>query len=213
MTRSLAKRSRDDEPEYGPAMKALPRDQWRAFVLALFLVKPGHGTHTAAARMAGFGKADGTSTPETMAVIAHRIVSDDRVQLAIQEEAKKRLRGASPAAISALLQLIADPTHKDHARGIAMVLDRATPVETTHNVQVTHTHITQDESDVAELRAMKQLGASREKLIELFGLNGLDRIEAMIEAEAAKQAKAITVEYTEVDDADLMTAAKPEDIP
>jgi hypothetical protein len=35
-----------------------------------------------------------------------------------------------------LKNLIRDPKHKDHARGIAMVLDRADPMQTVHTVRV-----------------------------------------------------------------------------
>jgi glyoxylase-like metal-dependent hydrolase (beta-lactamase superfamily II) len=43
-----------------------------------------------------------------------------------------------PRAIRALSHLIETPSHKDHARGIGMVLDRVHPAETQHTVKVQH---------------------------------------------------------------------------
>ncbi|MBY9051395.1 hypothetical protein K7462_29400 [Pseudomonas fluorescens] len=57
---------------------------------------------------------------------------------AIEEEDKKYIRSRAPRALSALGRLIEDPRHKDHARGIAMVLDRTAPAETQHTVKVQH---------------------------------------------------------------------------
>ena len=47
----------DTGAEWGPAMKALPSDRHRAFVLALYQIKPGYGAHVKAAKLAGFGSA------------------------------------------------------------------------------------------------------------------------------------------------------------
>jgi hypothetical protein len=120
----------------GPAMKALPTPRHRAFVRALYQVKPGHGMYVKAAKLAGFGAP--TSTPQSMATIASRLKSDERVIAAISEEDQKHIRGAAPRALRALDRLIDNPNHKDHARGIAMVLDRVHPAETQHTVKVQH---------------------------------------------------------------------------
>jgi hypothetical protein len=120
----------------GPAMKALPSDRHRAFVRALYQVKPGHGANVKAAKLAGFGCEN--STPQSMATIASRLAHDERVQAAMREEDQKYIRASAPRAISALSRLIEDPKSKDHARGIAMVLDRVHPAETQHFVKVEH---------------------------------------------------------------------------
>ena len=120
----------------GPAMKALPGDRHRAFVRALYQVKPGHGANVKAAKLAGFGSP--SSSAQSMATIASRLAHDERVLAAIREEDEKRIRASAPRAISALTRLIEDPNAKDHARGIAMVLDRVHPVETQHVVKVQH---------------------------------------------------------------------------
>jgi hypothetical protein len=118
----------------GPAMLALPSDRHRAFVRALYTVRPGHGARVKAARLAGFGCP--TSTPQTMATIASRLSHDERVLAAIAEQDQLFIRSSAPRAMGALSRLIEDPRHKDHARGIAMVLDRTMPLETV--VKVNH---------------------------------------------------------------------------
>jgi phage terminase small subunit len=122
------------DAEDGPAMTALPTDRHRAFVRALYQVKPGHGANVKAAKLAGWGSP--SSSPASMATIASRLAHDDRVLAAIREEDEKRIRSSAPRAIAALSALVENPKSKDHARGIAMVLDRVHPVETTHHVKV-----------------------------------------------------------------------------
>jgi hypothetical protein len=120
----------------GPKMLALPTDRHRAFVRALYTVRPGHGARVKAAKIAGFGCP--TSSPQSMATIASRLSHDERVLAALAEEDQKYIRSSAPRAIGALSRLIENPRHKDHARGIAMVLDRTMPLETVHNVKVEH---------------------------------------------------------------------------
>jgi phage terminase small subunit len=89
-----------------------------------------------AAKMAGFGTA--TTSAKSWSVIASRLAHDDRILEAMREEDERRIRASAPRAIRALAHLIEDPEHKDHGRGIAMVLDRVHPAETTHTVKVEH---------------------------------------------------------------------------
>lgn len=120
----------------GPKMRALPTDRHRDFVRALFQVRPGHGAQVKAARLAGFGTE--TSSPQSIATIASRLMHDERVLEAIREFGERFIRGASPIALKAAQRLILDPKHKDHARAIGMVLDREFPLQTVHNVKVEH---------------------------------------------------------------------------
>jgi hypothetical protein len=159
----------------GPMMRALPTDRHRAFVRALYQVKPGHGMYVKAAKLAGFGSP--TSTPQSMATIASRLKSDERVMAAISEEDQKYIRGAAPRALRALDRLVDTPNHKDHARGIAMVLDRVHPAETQHTVKVEH-------------EVGPSLGATAEVLARIAALAlraGIDptRMAPLIEAQPA----------------------------
>jgi len=102
----------------------------------MYQVKPGHGAAVRAAKLAGFGTPQ--STPQSMATIASRLTHDKRVQEAFAEQDQLYIRASAPRAIRALSALIENPGAKDHARGIAMVLDRVHPQESVHHVKVDH---------------------------------------------------------------------------
>jgi hypothetical protein len=125
-----------DGTEWGAAMKALASDKHRMFVLGLYQVRQGYGAHVKAAKAAGFGTE--TSSAKSWSVIASRLAHDEKILAAIREEDEKRIRSSAPRAIRALSALIENPKAKDHARGIAMVLDRVHPAEQIHKVQVEH---------------------------------------------------------------------------
>jgi phage terminase small subunit len=171
---TLARRE-EDWGQLGPAMRALPNDRWRDFVTNI-VSDPSYGTFTRAARKAGFGR---KSRPVTLAKFAYRLSHDERIVAAIREECCKTIRVAHPEAARALLNLIRDPAHKDHGRAIGMILDRVDPVISRHDIEVTHRVIDPDQEALEELRALRQLGTSREKLLELFGGNGLARLERL----------------------------------
>jgi phage terminase small subunit len=173
----------------GPMMKALPTDRHRAFVRALYQVKPGFGAQSKAAKLAGWGQP--LSSAQSMATIASRLAHDERVLEAIREEDEKRIRSSAPRAISALSRLVENPKHKDHARGIAMVLDRVHPAETRHLVDVHHHAVDHSAEAVAQLRMLKSLDVAREKLEEVFGFSGLSRYEKMLAEADARAPKLI----------------------
>jgi hypothetical protein len=150
----------------GPKMLALPTDRHRAFVRALYQVKPGHGANVKAAKLSGWGSP--SSTAQSMATIASRLAHDERVLAAMREEDEKRIRSSAPRAIAALSALIENPKSKDHARGIAMVLDRVHPVETTHHVKVEH-------------EAAASFKATAEVFERIMALAALAGIPAMID--------------------------------
>jgi hypothetical protein len=200
MTPAAIKRRDEIWGELGPAMRALSNNRHRAFVEFLLLEPPGHGAQTRAARRAGFGHA--RTTPLNMARIASRLMRDDRIVAAIAEEARKIVRGGAPEAAKALLGLVRNPEHKDHARGIAMVLARTDPEVQQHDLHVSHRIIDPDQEALEELRAARALGATREKLIELFGGNYLPRLERLEAAEqehSAARAKIIDAEAVEIE--------------
>lgn len=129
-----------DRTEWGPAMAALPNDRQRAFVVALYdeeAPRKGDGLLIYAARAAGYGTA--TSSTKSLGVIANRIVHDGRVQAAIVEHSRSVLRAVPPEAIRALKELIRDPKARDHARAIAMVIDRTDPVATLTTLRIEDT--------------------------------------------------------------------------
>jgi hypothetical protein len=120
-------------------MLALATDKQRAFVSALYDEEAplkGDGLLIYAARKAGYGNKEGTSTNRSLGVIADRVVHDDRVRAAISEYSRNIVRAISPEAVRAVRNLIRDPKAKDHARAVAMVLDCVDPIETTHTVKI-----------------------------------------------------------------------------
>jgi phage terminase small subunit len=141
-----------DEPEWGPAMKALNEKQ-RRFVLALYQVKPGHGAQVRAARLAGYGTPN--SSAASWAALASRLIHDEKIQAALREHDQKVLRAAAPRALRALHGMVEDPDHKDHARAVGMVLDRTHPVETVHHVRSEQRHVVVASEEVlARIRAI-----------------------------------------------------------
>ena len=149
-------------------MKALPSDKHRMFVLALYQILPGYGAHVKAAKMAGFGTE--TSSAKSWSVIASRLAHDEKILAAIREEDEKRIRASAPRAINALTRLIENPEAKDHARGIAMVLDRVHPTESTLTVKHDVTPAFQNTAEVmkriAELAAKFNIALPAPQVID-----------------------------------------------
>jgi hypothetical protein len=158
--------------EDGPAMRALATDKQRAFVRALFDAPQKDGRVIWAARVAGY--CTETSTNKVLSTIGARLHTSEPIQAAIAEYSARALRGLSPSAIKALEDLIADPKHRDHARGIAMILDRSDPLMTTHNVVVDH------RSEREVVRATKEV---IERIHELARRVGLPQLAAPIDAD------------------------------
>ena len=185
--------TREPTPELGPAMRALPNDRWRAFVEFYLLGtftnhrKNNFGPQAQAARKAGFGGPK--TTPKIMAQLGWKLMRDDRIIAAVAEESRKLLRSGAPEAVKALQNMVRDPTHPGHVRSVGMSLDRLDPLESHQTIDVIHKHIDRDQEEIEEFRAVKQLGAPREKLIEIFGGNGLARLEALEAADTARRAR------------------------
>jgi len=175
--------------ELGPAMKSLNERQ-RAFVRFLVTEKPGYAALTRAYRKAGYGK---NSKAATLSKDAHHMSRDERVIAAIAEESRKVIRVGHPEAVAALFAMIRDPSHRDHGRAVAAVIDRCDPAVTKHSVDVTHRTIDPDQEALEEMRAARKLGATREKLLELYGANGLDRLEALEAVDNARRADAAKI--------------------
>lgn len=194
-----------DWGELGPAMRALSAKhrcfvEFYIFELLHNKNKDAIGAKAAAARKAGYGRPN--SKPKAVGDIAWRLMQDPRILAAIAEESRNLVRGGAPEAVAALLNLVRDPEHKDHARAIAMVLDRTDPITTHQQIDVTHRHVDPEQEEIEELRALRSLGTSREKLLELFGGNGLarlEKLEAQDTARRANEAKVIDAEAVEIE--------------
>jgi hypothetical protein len=197
MTKALVARRKEDWGRDGPAVRALPNQRWRDFVYHYVTQPPGHGALTNAARLAGFSQG---STPTQLAKRAWQISHDERMIAAIAEVSRAIVRRCAPEATNALLELVRNPEHRDHARGIAMILARTDPEVARHDINVIHKVLDPDQEALEELRALRQLDTPRAKLLELFGSNGLDRLErleATDKLRRANEAKVIDGEVIE----------------
>ena len=201
---ALAKR--EDWGQLGPEMRALANDKQRAFVENYLLQsytnrhKNNHGAQANAARMAGYGGQK--ATPLNLARIASRLMRDERIVAAITAKLRKYLRALMPEAVKAMHAMIRNPEHPGHVRAVCMSLDRSDPITTHQEISVTHKTIDMDQEGIEELRALRKLGVSREKMIETFGGNGLARLEALEAADTLKranEAKVIDGEVIEVE--------------
>lgn len=127
---SAIKHTADLEPTFGPRMLALGSDRMRRFVLALFHTR----THAEAAREAGYSAA-------TLKTAAYNLLQNEKIQAAIDEERPRQVRQLAPDAIAATRRLIRNDRHRDHARSLALVLDRCEPVRTAVDIAVEHMHV------------------------------------------------------------------------
>jgi hypothetical protein len=193
MTTALRKRrTQEDWGQLSAEMRALPNDQWRAFCHALVAdrARRPHGRYSRALRASGLAK---NSTPANVAKLAWKIAHDERMIAAVAVESRRLLRAGHPEAVNTLYAIMRDPTHRDRARVAMAFVDRADPIVTKQDISVTHRHIDPDQEALEELRALRHLGTPREKLLALFGHNGLDRIEALEAADTSRRADAAKV--------------------
>jgi hypothetical protein len=188
MSTALAKQ---DWGDLGPAMQALTemqRDAWH-----LLTGKPGHGALTSAARAAGYKE----SKPGALAKHAHDLSRNPKIIAGINEEAKKVVRGVGHAeAVTAIMAMIRDPSHRDHARAVDMILSRADAVVTKQSIDVVHRTVDTDQEALEELRALRKLGVSAEKLREVFGGNYLRRLERLEAADIERRSEKATAKLS-----------------
>lgn len=152
-----------------------------------------------AARTAGYGRPDGTSTPDTLSRIGRRLLTYERIQRALLVMARAEIKGIVPQAIQATKEIIADKHHKDRARVSLAILERADPTVQRIEGSIMHTHkVDYRQEALAQLKTLKQLGVSRQHLEELFGFSGLPMLERQLEQQEAVEQPAIDAEYIEV---------------
>ena len=177
----------EDAEAYGPAMQACnPKE--RVYVLAVMAGE----TWANAARIAGYGTPD--STPATLATIGNRLKGYPRVSAALVEEAKQSLRSLAPKAVDTVRKVLDDFDAKARLKAADMILARSDPSVTRVEGKVEHTHhLDHDAEALNQLRSLKALGVARDKLIEVFGDFGLQRLEAKLEP------KPLDVEFSEVE--------------
>lgn len=176
--------------DFGPAMSAVfPRE--REFIIALLEGKSA----AQAAREAGYGAPDGSSTAETMSRIGYRLTHTGRVIDALSEQAKRSVRGLVPEALKAAREVLMTTSHKDRVRVAMSVLDRIDPPQTNINAHVEVVHRSADmEKHAYELWQELRESMSRSLLAELLGARRLEHYEKIAAGEAP-----IDAEFVEID--------------
>ena len=106
-----------DEPRLGPKMLALNNRQ-RAFVSALMAL--GTNNYSRAAAEAGYGG----ESRKGLAVIAHRLAHDQRIQEAMHEEAERRMHANAIMATSVVADLLASADEGIRLKAATAVLNR-----------------------------------------------------------------------------------------
>ena len=107
----------DDIPDFGPAMAVLT-DKQRAFVQA-YCEHPNYD-NAPLVKEAGYGD----STLVSARVTGYRLMHNEKILAAINEEASKRLRGSGILGVSVMMQIAANPAHKDHLKAATALADR-----------------------------------------------------------------------------------------
>jgi hypothetical protein len=188
----------DERESFGPCMLACRPDE-REFVLHVIAGK----SNAEAAKLAGWGEPD--SSTATLARIGHRLAHRDRIIAAIGEEVKKLTRSrATLKAAQVIDEILNNSYHKDAARVALSVLERVDPTIQKHEVEVTH-KIDHEAEALDQLRSLRALNVAREKLIELYGAFGLERLEKKLVIE--NKGNVVDAEFSEVPrdvDADLL---------
>lgn len=146
---------------FGPAMRALPTDGMRKFVMAL--LELGSNNHTRAALMAGYA----AGSDNSLRVTAYRLAHDERVLAAIHEESHRRLHSGKIMAVSVLLNL-AERAAKDSdkLKAIDMVLNKTGLHNISESIVTTRDDSATDDAMIARITHLaKMLEVDVTKLI------------------------------------------------
>jgi hypothetical protein len=182
-----------DWGKYGPAMRALS-EQHRRFALALAtdpatMTGQTYGAYSRAARAAGFKE----SNAANLGKMAHQLAHNEGIKLAVQELARTRVELAAPLVAEKYIALLQNENAREHGRAVMAGIDRLVPITTTQKIDVTHRIVDPDTEALEELAALRQLGVSREVMIQNFGGNGLARLEKLEAAELSRRADAAKI--------------------
>ena len=169
--------------ELGPKMQACSERE-RAFVMHYLAIcaEGGRANATEAARRAGY-----TDTGDAgIRVRGHQLLHRDRVKAAMVEVGRTEFLGLLFPTIMAARHLIENKDHPDHAGMVkstlsALGLGERTAVDFNVSGEVTVNHI---DAAIDDLRRLTEMGAPREKLVEVFGVSGLERYERMLASKA-----------------------------
>jgi phage terminase small subunit len=175
----------------GPKMLACnERQRVFAFAYAVGIASSAAG----AARLAGYSDPESSKSglpSNSLNSRAHQLLHTPKIVEAIEEICRTEFRNLIPLVISSAKQLLMNPEHRDHAKTVMGLLSRLgygekSQVDVNVAVEVDH-----NAEALEQLRILKGLGVSRDKLLETFGHSGLGIYEAKLAALNAKEPKVI----------------------
>lgn len=107
----------EDLSTYGPAMQALTPKQ-RAFVEA-YMEHPTWIPRQLA-ELAGYS----ATSRNSITVYSHRLMKDERILAAMNEEAGKRLKTGGLIGVAAVVKIALNESHKDHLKAALALMNR-----------------------------------------------------------------------------------------
>lgn len=154
--------SPDEIAGLGPAMSLLNERQ--RILIKTLIDYPGM-SNVDAARHAGYGGEKAAANPDVMKQCAFQALSTEKMIAALQEEVSRRYRSRGAiVGLNVMLEIAADPAHKDRLRAADMLASRAG----FHSVQehrVTHTDQTGEEMVEKIRRLAVVLGVDPARLL------------------------------------------------
>lgn len=145
----------------GPAMRKLSPQQ-RAFVMAY--LETGLKA-TAAARLSGYGG----ENPQSVRVQAHRLTRNEDILAAIKELADRKVKTGAYIAMSVLLEIAQDPSHKDRYKAAVEIANRSGMI-VAQKMEVEHKHEMDAKEVIAQLKAFaKELGLNERQVLGSAG--------------------------------------------
>jgi hypothetical protein len=162
-----------DAEGMGPAMLKISPQQ-RAWVMAYLDANDENAS--GAARRSGYGKDSATpaQAQEAQKRAGYRNVHSEDVLEAIRELAQEKFRISGFKAVAALMEIVKDPTHKDHFKAIERVLAQNGMVAA---LQVEHNHKhSLDEAQQIEkvVQLARRLGMDPRTLLGTAGVEWVD---------------------------------------
>jgi hypothetical protein len=146
----------------------------RVFIEKYMEFGGGRGAGLPAALAAGFKRSYAPFA-------AHRMLRRPIVARVIEERQKIRLRVLVPKAVDAIEEILDDKGHKDRLKAANQILNRVDPLLVAHQHAIDVTVKSDDEIGLKLLRWLRELGASREMMESVFGINGLPLLEEQLD--------------------------------
>jgi hypothetical protein len=152
-------------------------EKQRAFVDYLFQAPPKQygSPQVWALRQAGYGTP--TSSAASLRALSGQLMAKEKIQHAIEQESRRRLRLLPPGAVASIEKILQDPEHKHFPKVVAQVFERTDPAPV--KVEVEHT---------SKAPSPEQIEAVMQKIAQLAQKAGMPAIAppTVIEGEFAE---------------------------